>query len=228
MVNNNLERNLGNVMSPPPFFTTIMERLSRREQRAVAPPPVQRTPAKISDDDLLQIIDEVYLKAKDMLFKGRHNKVIEALLFYCEYDICFRRILSSQLTNEENLFGSGESKVYLSEEIMSTIVIIQSYFNSFRVNLLSDVVKYLNEEYNRVLDLLSISFQQATVKFNNTNAINLFFINRFKDWHFSIPWDERDTVFENMYEESIAAFKELKLNATKHLQRIINEQLRKL
>ena len=111
---------------------------------------------------------------------------------------------------------------------MTTIVIIQSYFNSFRVNLLSDIVKYLNEEYNRVLDLLPISFQQATVKFNNANAINLFFINRIKDWHFSIPWGERDEVFERMYEELIAAFKELKLNATHHLQRIINEQLRKL
>ncbi len=216
-------------MSPPPLFSNIMERLSHRDHRSVFPPPQpQRFPAQISDDDLLQVIDEVYLLAKDKLLKGQHNKVINALLFYCEYDICFRRILSSQLTNEDNLFGGGESKVYLAEEIMDTIVIIQSYFNSFRVNLLSDIVKFLNEEYNRVLDLLPISFQQSTVKLNNANAINLFYINRIKDWHFSIPWDERDEVFERMYEEIIAAFKELKLNATHHLHRIINEQLRKL
>ena len=218
----------GFLMSPP-LFSNIMERLTRRDKREISPPPQpQRTPSRISDDDLLQIIDEVYLKAKDKLMRGQFNKVIDALLFYCEYDICFRRILSSQLTNADSLFGVGESKIYLAEEIMTTVVIIQSYFNSFRVNLLSDIVKLLNEEYNRVLDLLPISFQQATVKFNNTNAINLFFINRIKDWHFSVAWDERDEVFERMYEEIIAAFKELKLNATHHLQRIINEQLRKL
>ena len=217
------------MMGPPPLFSNIMERLSRRDQKTISSPPqMKKVPSRISDDDLLSIIDEVYLKAKDLLLKGRFNKVIEAFLFYCEYDICFRRILSSQLTNEQDLFGTGESKIYLAEEIMTSIVIIQSYFNSFRVNLLSDIVKMLNEEYNKVLDLLPISFQQSTVKFNNTNAINLFFINRLKDWHFSVPWDERDEVFERMYEEIIAAFKELKLNATHHLQRIINEQLRKL
>ncbi len=216
-------------MSPPPLFSPILERFYRREHAKAAPTPRAPTvPQRLSDDDLLQVIDEVYMKAREMLLKGRFNKAIEALLFYSEYDICFRRILSSQLTNEQDLFGSGESKVYLAEEIMTSIVIIQSYFNSFRVNLLSDIVKLLNEEYNRVLDLLPISFQQATVKFNNTNAINLFFINRLKDWHFSVAWDERDEVFERMYEETIAAFKELKLNATHHLQRIINEQLRKL
>lgn len=216
-------------MSPPPLFSNIMERLNRREHRNVSPaPPPQRMPVRISDDDLLQIIDEVYLLAKDKLMKGKFNKVIEALLFYCEYDICFRRILSSQLTNEQSLFGFEESKVYLSEDIMNFIVIIQSYFNSFRVNLLSDIVKFLNDEYNRVLEMLPISFQQATVKFNNTNAINLFFINRIKDWHFSMDWDQRDEIFEHMFEETIAAFKELKLNATGALHRIINEQLRKL
>lgn len=216
-------------MSPPPIFDNIMERLGRKEhiptRNAI---PVEEKPVKITDEDLLQSIDEVYLKCKEQLMKGHHNKVIEGLLFYCEYDICFRRILSSQLTNEQSIFGFEESKVYLSEDIMNFIVIIQSYFNSFRVNLLSDIVKYLNDEYNRVLEMLPISFQQATVKFNNTNAINLFFINRIKDWHFSMDWDERDETFEHMFEETIAAFKELKLNATGALHRIINEQLRKL
>lgn len=213
----------------PPLFSSFMERFTRHEQRKPAPAPTPaKVPPRLTDDDLLSIIDEVYQLSHEMLLKGRFNKAIEALLFYSEYDICFRRILSSQLTNEQDLFGSGEQKVYLAEEIMNSIVIIQSYFNSFRVNLLSDIVRLLNEEYNHVLDLLPISFQQATVKFNNTNAINLFFINRLKDWHFSVAWDERDQVFEAMYEETIAAFKELKLNATNHLHRIIQTQLRKL
>ena len=212
----------------PPLFQNIFERFSRKEQVTApsTPPPVQDTPLRVTDEDLLQIIDEVYLKAKDQLLKGRYNKVLDALLFYNDYDICFRRILSSQLTNED-IFG-GSDKIYLAEEIMDFIVIIQSYFNSFRVNLLSDVVRDLNTAYNSVLDMLPISFQQATVKFNNTNALNLFLINRIKDWHFSLPWDERDEISERMYEETIAAFKELKINATHHLQRIINEQLRKL
>ena len=76
--------------------------------------------------------------------------------------------------------------------------------------------------------MLPISFQQATVKFNNINAVTLFLINRIKDWHFSLLWDERDEVSERMYEETNDAFRELKLNATHHLHRIINEQLRKL
>lgn len=222
------KQSTGYKMSPP-SFSSFMERFTRHEQRKEAPQPrTPKVPPRLTDDDLLSIIDEVYMKAREMLLKGRFNKAIEALLFYSEYDICFRRILSSQLTNEEDLFGSGEQKVYLAEEIMNSIVIIQSYFNSFRVNLLSDIVRLLNEEYNRVLELLPISFQQATVKFNNTNAINLFFINKLKDWHFSTAWDDRDPVFEQMYEETIAAFKELKLNATSHLHRIIQSQLRKL
>jgi hypothetical protein len=209
-------------MNPPPLITNILELFGIKDQKAQIPTP---TPKKITDEDLLQVIDEVYLKAKDMLMKGRYNKVVEGLLFYINYDICFRKILTSQLTNTETF---GENKIYLAEEIMDFIVIIQSYFNSFRVNLLSDIVRFINNEYNRVLDLLPISFQQATVKFNKTNGINLFFINRLKDWHFSLAWDERDDITENMYEESVAAFKELKLNATRHLQRIIDEQLRKL
>ena len=214
-------------MAPPPIFQNILERFGLREQPVQPQPkPYKNVPAKVTDEDLLQIIDEVYLKAKDMLIKGRYNKVIEGLLFYNNYDICFRRILSSQLSNED-LFG-GNDKIYLAEEIMDFVVIIQSYFNSFRVNLLSDIVSFLNSSYNSVVDLLPISFQQATVKFNNTNAVTLFLINRIKDWHFSLPWDERDEVSERMYEETIDAFKELKLNATHHLQRIINEQLRKL
>lgn len=214
-------------MAPPPIFQNILERFGLREQPVQPrPKPYKNVPSKVSDEDLLQIIDEVYLKAKDMLIKGRFNKVIEGLLFYNNYDICFRRILSSQLSNED--FFGGNDKIYLAEEIMDFVVIIQSYFNSFRVNLLSDIISFLNSSYNSVVDLLPISFQQATVKFNNTNAVTLFLINRIKDWHFSLPWDERDEVSERMYEETIDAFKELKLNATHHLQRIINEQLRKL
>lgn len=217
------------MVPPPPFFQNFLERFKPKEQVAktsVSNKTIPKIPLKVSDEDLLQIIDEVYLKAKDMLIKGRYNKVLEALLFFNDYDICFRRILSSQLTNEE-LFG-GNDKIYLAEEIMNFIVIIQSYFNSFRVNLLSDIVSFLNASYNSVVDMLPISFQQATVKFNNTNAITLFLINRIKDWHFTLDWDERDEVSERMYEETNDAFRELKLNAAHHLQRIINEQLRKL
>ena len=212
-----------NSMNPPPIWSNIKELFLSRE--SVHQTPVeQQIPFRLTDEDLLQIIDEIYLKSNDLLAKGKFHKVIESFLFLCDYDILFRRVLASQMTNE----SFGGINFYLNEEIMNFIVIIQSYFNSFRINLLSDIVRYLNNEYNVVLDLLPLSFQRSSVKFNNANAINLFFMNRLKDWYCKIPFEDQDEISDRIYEESIGSFKEIRINATRHLQRLIDDQLRKL
>ena len=178
----------------------------------------------ITDDDILASIDEIYIQAKELLSKKRFAQVVETFLYLTEYDILFKKIISSQLANIKADFYWPENLV-LNEDIMSFLIMIQSYFNSFRINLLTDVVDFLYEEYRETMNYMKISYSTSLQRFNKANNWMLYIINKLKSWY---QPHKGDYFFDLLYEESKESFLELKLHAAKQLQKLINKQLHML
>lgn len=206
----------GTKMVPP----SVRSLFFRSKEKSVLVPQI-----RITDDDILSLIDEIYIQTSELLSKNKYNNVIETFFFLSEYDACFKKIISSQLSNKN--FGSNfdSNGVIYTEDIMNFLVIIQSYFNSFRINLLSEIIKDLNAQYNFVLDKLKYSFHEALAKFNKTNTTMMYLVNRLKSWKEANKGDE---YIEYMYRESKSSIVTLKLHAAQQLQKLIHAQLLQL
>ena len=145
-------------MAPRPSVRSLFTRSKDTRDTRVSKEPIKKPDPKlvkqiITDDDILASIDEIYIQAKELLSKKRFAQVVETFLYLTEYDILFKKIISSQLANIKADFYWPENLV-LNEDIMSFLIMIQSYFNSFRINLLTDVVDFLYENNLRFKDAL--------------------------------------------------------------------------
>ena len=73
----------------------------RSKEQKPKPPQVP-----ITDDDILALIDDIYLRARDLLEEGQYYAVVRTYLFLAEYDVCYKKLITGQLSNVK--FGSSQ------------------------------------------------------------------------------------------------------------------------
>lgn len=171
-----------------------------------------------TNDDLLLVIDSIYLDAKKGLLNNRHNDVLYVLESLISFDLAFRKIIAHQLT------GGLDDHEILSENKLNFAVLMQSYYNSFRINLLTDIVNFLNEFYNVVATAISQNFQRSMRMYKYASDTNTFYINGLKNLY-KQRTDKYDKNTEKIYKECIRALNEIRVNSLNHLKSLFATQL---
>ena len=166
-----------------------------------------------SNEDLLQLIDSIYIASLKAIKNNKHHVVLYTLDSLISFDVGFRKIIAHQLT------GGLEDHEILSENKLNFAVLMQSYYNGFRINLLTEIVNHINEYYNQVALTIEQNFQKSMSKYKYASDVNVYYINGlrnlYKDRH-----DKYDHNTEKIYDECIKALNELRTASVNHLRQL--------
>jgi hypothetical protein len=174
--------------------------------------------ADISDDQILQMVDELYLSSKKALLNEKHEMVIYTLNSLIDFDLVFRKVISYQLAG-----GVADSEI-ITERMLNFAVLMQSYYNSFRTNLLVDIVNYLNDMYNHVLDLTRYDFGRAMIVYKYAGEVNAYYLNELRAYLRDRP-DNYDVNTQKIFNECFRALNEVRVSSVNHLRKLFQSQL---
>ena len=171
-----------------------------------------------TNDDLLQLIDSIYIQSKKALINNNHKIVLFSLDSLISFDVSFRKIIAHQLT------GGLQDHEILSENKLNFAVLMQSYYNGFRLNLLTDIANFLNEYYNTVAMIIRTDFQRSMTVYKYASDVNTYYINGLKKLYRERT-DKYDINTEKIYRECITALNEIRVSSVNHLRTLFNQQL---
>ena len=173
---------------------------------------------EVSNDQILQMVDELYLSARKSLLNEKHDLVIFTLNSLIDFDLAFRKVISYQLAG-----GVAEEEI-ITERMLNFAVLMQSYYNSFRTNLLVDVVNYLNDLYNHVVQLTSVDFGRAMIIYKYAGEVNAYYINELRAYLRDRP-DNYDVNTQKIFNECFRALNEVRISSVNHLRRLFKTQM---
>lgn len=173
---------------------------------------------EVSNDEILQMVDALYLGARKSLLNEKHDKVIYCLNSLIDFDLAFRKVISYQLG------GSVTDEDIITERMLNFAVLMQSYYNSFRTNLLVDVVNYLNDLYNHVLELTRYDFGRAMIVYKYAGEVNAYYINELRTYLRERP-DNYDASTQKIFNECFRALNEVRISSVNHLRKLFQQQM---
>ena len=144
--------------------------------------------------------------------------VIFTLNSLIDFDLAFRKVISYQLAG-----GVSEEEI-ITERMLNFAVLMQSYYNSFRTNLLVDVVNYLNDLYNHVVQLTSVDFGRAMIIYKYAGEVNAYYINELRAYLRDRP-DNYDVNTQKIFNECFRALNEVRISSVNHLRRLFKTQM---
>lgn len=172
----------------------------------------------VSNDEILQMVDALYLGARKSLLNEKHDKVIYCLNSLIDFDLAFRKVISYQLAG-----GVAEEEI-ITERMLNFAVLMQSYYNSFRTNLLVDVVNYLNDLYNHVLELTHYDFGRAMIVYKYAGEVNAYYINELRSYLRERP-DNYDSNTQKIFNECFQALNQVRISSVNHLRKLFQQQM---
>ena len=173
---------------------------------------------EVTNDEILQMVDELYLSARKSLLNEKHDMVVYTLNSLIDFDLAFRKVISYQLAG-----GVAEEEI-ITERMLNFAVLMQSYYNSFRTNLLVDIVNYLNDMYNHVLDLTRYDFGRAMIVYKYAGEVNAYYINELRAYLRDRP-DNYDSNTQKIFNECFRALNEVRISSVNHLRRMFKQQM---
>lgn len=192
------------------LFRKILTEEAEREQDPIY--------TEITDDAILQMVDDLYLSARKSLLNEKHDKVVYTLNSLIDFDLAFRKVISYQLAG-----GIDDSEI-ITERMLNFAVLMQSYYNSFRTNLLVDIVNYLNDLYNHVLDLTRYDFGRAMIVYKYAGEVNAYYLNELRAYLRDRP-DNYNNNTQKIFNECFRALNEVRISSVNQLRRLFNQQL---
>lgn len=171
----------------------------------------------LRDEDVLQSIDEIYLKASEALEQEQHARVKLALETLVSYDAMFRQVILEQLS------GFTDDATIFSEEKLNYVVMQQSYYNGFRTQLLVAIVNRLMDAYHKAGVLAKTDFGAAIQEYKRTREISDQYTRWLKGWH--NHWPIKGEVADKIAEEFNDAFEEIQESGLRYLRRLMGTQL---
>lgn len=167
---------------------------------------------------MLALIDSIYIQSRKALFNDKHHVVLYTLDSLISFDVSFRKVVAHQLT------GGLEDHEILSESKLNFAVLMQSYYNGFRINLLTDIVNYLNDYYNSVASVIKTDFNRSMTVYKYASDVNTYYINELKKKYKARP-DKYDENTDKIYRECIEAFNEIRASSVNHLRKLFATQI---
>lgn len=174
--------------------------------------------SEVTDDAILQMVEDLYVAARKSLINEKHDKVIYTLNSLIDFDLAFRKVISYQLA------GGVSDEEIITERMLNFAVLMQSYYNSFRTNLLVDIVNYLNDLYNHVLDLTKYDFGRAMIVYKYAGEVNAYYLNELRQYLRDRP-DNYNTLTQKVFNECFRALNEVRISSVNHLRRLFNQQM---
>lgn len=147
--------------------------------------------------DILEENEDLYNQAKTALREDNPQRCMEILNYFIENDLTLRRIIA----NKESPYTFKSTKI---------IIELQSYYNFFRITLLSEVVNYLVLSYNQVKKHIKSDYDLAFKWYKYAETINEFYID---DLNEILHRNQTETLDEHqikIYNEVFDAFEEVK------------------
>ena len=167
----------------------------------------------INTVDIRKENESLYNSALHELREDNHTRVMEILNYFIENDLYLRRIIADQF----NPFGFISLKI---------IIELQSYYNFFRITLLSDVVNYLVLSYNQVKKYIKSDYDLAFewYKYAETlNEVYIYDINTILRQTKKVAPDEHQV---KIYNEVVDAFEEVKKIGIQNIQVLMRQTLK--
>ena len=192
------------------LFRKILTEEAEREQDPIY--------SEITDDAILQMVDDLYSAARKSLINEKHDKVVYTLNSLIDFDLAFRKVISYQLAG-----GIDDSEI-ITERMLNFAVLMQSYYNSFRTNLLVDIVNYLNDLYNHVLDLTRYDFGRAMIVYKYAGEVNAYYLNELRAYLRDRP-DNYNSNTQKIFNECFRALNEVRISSVNQLRRLFNQQM---
>ena len=147
--------------------------------------------------NILEENEGLYNNARKALQDDNHARCMEILNYFIQNDLALRRII----TNKESPYSFKSLKV---------IIELQSYYNFFRITLLSEVVNYLVLSYNQVKKAIKKDYDLAFKWYQYAEKVNELYIY---DLNNILRKNLKDTADEHqvkIYNEVVDAFEEVK------------------
>lgn len=170
----------------------------------------------INTVDIMEENQSLYNTAvKELREKDNHTRVLEILNYFIENDLYLRRIISDD-----------DSSQTFNEVSLKIIIELQSYYNFFRITLLSEVVNYIVLSYNQVKKNLK-DYDIAFKWYKYAETINEAYIYDIDMILKKSTKDQgADEHQEKIYAEVVDAFEEVKKIGLQAIQALMRQTLK--
>ena len=166
---------------------------------------------EVSNEKILQELDALGIWTKELLKRHKHKLLFVIFCYLFAYDLKLRKRISSFLAP---LASNNESNY--DEKDIADIIELQSYFNNFRVSILSDLTVYFTELYQVASEIVEKEKEElvllGTQIFNAAKKIDQWYIQQIHN----ILKPRKDKTgkineqWEKMYQECLNVFEEIK------------------
>ena len=151
----------------------------------------------INTVDILEENESFYNTAVHELREDNHTRCMEILNYFIENDLYLRRVIA----DSENPFG------FLSLKI---IIELQSYYNFFRITLMSEIINYLVLSFNQVKKHIKKDYDLAFKWYKYAETVNELYIYNFNELLRNNSDQMPDEHQRKIYSEVKDAFEEVK------------------
>lgn len=182
---------------------------------------VEATSYNPTNDEILRELDALHIETTELINRDLHILVFPVFKLLFINDLFLRKTIASQLI--PNAFG--DIKITYSEEELKQLVELQSYYNNFRITLLSTIASRLIELYDIATELVNKDLTLATQLFNATKQLDNWYIRQIKE---ELSPKNRDEQHTKMYEECINLLDEVKNTGLQSIQTVLRANLIKL
>ena len=174
-----------------------------------------------TNDDILRELDAFHIETTELVNKDLHGVVFPVFKLLFVNDLFLRKTIAKQLIPD----AFGDIKITYSEEELRQLVELQSYYNNFRIILLSTIANRLVELYDIATELVDKNVTLATQLFNATKQLDNWYISQIKE---KLSPKVEDEQHIKMYEESISLLDEVRNTGLISMQKVLKANLIKL
>lgn len=163
--------------------------------------------------NILEENENLYTSARQALIDDDHARCMEIFNYFIENDLALRRIIA-------------DNKSPYSFKSLKVIIELQSYYNFFRITLLSEVVNYLILSYNQVKKHIEKEYDLAIEWYKYAEAINEIYINDLNTIlrkSLKVSPDEHQV---KIYNEVVDAFEEVKRIGFQSIRELLKQTIK--
>lgn len=166
--------------------------------------------------DILEENETFYKTAVHELRQDNHQRCMEILNYFIENDLYLRRIIA----DDETPFGFVSLKI---------IIELQSYYNFFRITLMSEIINYLVLSFNQVKKYIKKDYDLSFKWYQYAETLNEIYIYNFNELLRKTNSEKEKLPDEHqrkIYSEVVDAFEEVKRIGLQSIRVLMQQTVR--
>ncbi|HKZ43305.1 MAG TPA: hypothetical protein VJ044_20270 [Candidatus Hodarchaeales archaeon] len=180
-----------------------------------------RLDLEVTNENILQELDAIAIISSELLFKHQHRLSFFVFWYLFAYDLSLRKkIAGSLVPNSEGNFDYS-----FTEQELGNIIELQSFFNNFRVQFLSDISKYLVGLYDNACGIIYNNLPLGTEIFTVAALIDKWYIQMIS--RYLAPKQDQE-IHQKIYSECQNVLEEVKQTGLECMKRVLIAQTKDL